>query len=106
MAQNWNYSELSAMAKANGGPKVLVESLIQSGVSQGRKSMYPAVIGALMVGPLIWEGGKCLWKKYCTNGNQNLSEADVKKVKEELIQGIREYDTNCGEAAPPDVVGD
>lgn len=106
MAQNWNYAEFSAMAKANGGPEIYVESLIQSGVSRGRKSMYPVVIGAFLIGPFIWEGGKCLWNKYCTKGTKNLSESDVQKVKEELIQGIREYDTSSGETKPPDEDGD
>lgn len=103
---SWNYAELSTMAKANGGPEALVEALVQSGVSQGKESMYPVVVGALVIGPFIWEGGKRLWKKYCTKGTQNLSESDVQDVKEELTQGIREYDANCGEAAPPDEVGD
>lgn len=89
---SWNYAELSTMAKANGGPEALVEALVQSGVTQGKESMYPFVAGALVVGAFIWEGGKYLWKKCCTKGKQNLTESDIQMVKEELIHGIQEYD--------------
>ena len=40
-----------------------METLVQSGVSQGKESMYPAVVAALFVGAAAWEGGKWIWKK-------------------------------------------
>lgn len=45
---HWNYAILSHMAKLNGGPEVLVEKLINSGVIKGRKSMLPIVAQGLL----------------------------------------------------------
>lgn len=88
---SWNYAELSKMAKANGGPEALVDTLVQSGVSQGKESMYPAVVAALFVGAAAWEGGKWIWKKIYSLAGQNPSEEEIKRAKEELIQGINDY---------------
>lgn len=91
---SWNYAELSTMAKANGGPEALVEALVQSGVSQGKESMYPVVAGALVIGAAIWEGGKYLRKKLSMKETKNLSEDDIQMIKKEVIEGIQKYDAD------------
>ena len=88
---SWDYAKLSKMAKENGGPAALVEKLFQDGVSQGKKSMYPVVIVVLLVGATAWEGGKWIWKKIRLKLGKNPSEDEIRMVKEELIQGINDY---------------
>lgn len=49
----WDYANLSHMAKINGGPEALVESIEMGGVLAGRKQMLPVVVAALLVGIAI-----------------------------------------------------
>ena len=94
---SWNYAELSKMAKENGGPEALVEKLIQSGIeqgiSEGKESMVPVVVGAiglaLAAGAGITVGVQKLIK-WVSKKKENPEE--IEAVKTELINGIREYD--------------
>lgn len=90
---HWNYAILSHMAKANGGPEVLVEKLINSGVVKGRKSMLPILAGAsamsFLVGAIIRPYGDKLMHKLFKN---EYSPEEIEDAKKELIEGIKEYD--------------
>jgi len=90
---HWNYAILSHMAKLNGGPEVLVEKLINSGVIKGRKSMLPIVAGAsamsFLVGAVIRPYGDKLMHKLFNN---KYTPEEIEDAKKELIEGIKEYD--------------
>lgn len=90
---SWNYADLSKTAKNCGGPEELVDRLVNTGIAQGRESMYPIVGLALVVGALAWEGGKALWKRFYNKGVKSCSEIDIQATRDELIQGIKDYDS-------------
>ena len=71
MAQNWDYAELSKAAKAVGGPEKYVEMLELASKEAGKKEMFP------------WLGAAAVKKK---------NVAETAKAKEEIINGIKEYD--------------
>lgn len=82
----WDYAELSKMAKANGGPEKLVDVLIDS----GKRKMFPWLGAAVAVGVattiVVQEAYKYLSKK------KSESDAELELAKQELIQGIKDYD--------------
>ena len=95
--KRWNYAELSRVAKLFGGPEALMVKLIQS----GRKQMIPAVVGSGVVGVGIGLGMPRVIKFFSERNNKEIEE--VEKAKEELVNGIKEYDAmNSSE----DVVAD
>ena len=95
--KRWNYAELSRVAKLFGGPEALMVKLIQS----GRKQMIPAVAGSGVVGVGIGLGMPRVIKFFSERNNKEIEE--VEKAKEELVNGIKEYDAmNSSE----DVVAD
>ena len=84
----WNYAELSKLAKENGGPEKLVELLIES----GKKSVYPW-IGVAFAGGVALTVGVQNTIKYLKEKRKTSSLA-VEEAKQELIQGIKEYDAS------------
>lgn len=86
----WNYAELSKSAKEVGGPEKLMDILVESGKVTGRKEMLPIVGIALGIGALGYAG----IKKFANYFNQKakVSPEAVQLAKEELIQGIKDYD--------------
>ena len=95
--KRWNYAELSRVAKLFGGPEALMVKLIQS----GRKQMIPAVVGSGVVGVGIGLGMPRVIKFFSERNNKEIEE--VEKAKEELVNGIKEYDAMN---SPEDVVAD
>jgi hypothetical protein len=91
----WNYAYLSRLAKLNGGPEILVNKLIASGVKSGKTSMIPLVIAVAILSPIVVELSKKL-KKYFSE-KKRLSEEEISLVKRELIQGIKDYDQSKAE---------
>lgn len=83
---SWNYAELSKAAKAAGGPEALAELLVQSGKNQ----MVPWIAFFSVVGVGT---GVCVTKaaEFFRN-RRKISEQDVERAKQEIIQGINEYD--------------
>lgn len=83
---NWDYAELSHAAKEAGGPEKLVDTIIDMAKKSGRKEMIPvvAVSSVLSVVAGILIGKKSQIKK----------EQELEKLKEELIDGINDYDKN------------
>lgn len=83
---SWNYAELSKLAKANGGPERLVELLVNS----GKKKMIPAVGIAVLGGVALTLGVQKLIAYFAKLKGE--SDKLVEEAKQEIIQGIKEYD--------------
>ena len=84
---DWNYAELSRLARENGGPEKLVEILVDS----GRKKTIPWVGIAFAGGIVFIVGAQKVISHFSRKGKA--SSADVVAAKEELIAGIKEYDS-------------
>lgn len=82
----WNYAKLSRLAKALGGPDKLVQTLINSGVKKGRWQMVALLPLAAVLGYAINPLIDYLKQKRAT------SQAALESAKQELIQGIIDYD--------------
>ena len=84
----WNYAELSKLAKANGGPEKLIGLLVNS----GKKKMIP-VVGAAVLGGVALTLGV---RKLISHFSKLKDESDklVEEAKQEIIQGIKEYDAD------------
>ncbi len=84
----WDYAELSKMAKESGGPEKLVELLVES----GKKEVLPWV-GVAFAGGVALTA--CVQKaiKYFSEKSK-ISAAEVAAAKQELIQGIKDYDAS------------
>lgn len=83
----WDYAALSQVAKLEGGPEALVNKIYADGVSQGRAGMAAWVIGAFALGGLV-AVGVLKGIDYI----EKRQEEKAQKTKQELIDGIREYD--------------
>ena len=99
---SWDYAELSKRAKLNGGPEAFADKLVQYGFSKGKKSMYPFVGGAIVVAPIVWEGGKSLWKKITSSRKVSITEEEYEAARKELIQVIKEYDAKHSDETSDD----
>ena len=80
--KTWNYANLSKLAKANGGPEELVDKLVNSGKLQ----MLPWIgvaFGCGIAATKLVQYFKQLKAK---------STAELEAAKQEVIQGIKEYD--------------
>ena len=99
---SWDYAELSKSAKAAGGPEKLVEMIEQTskaiGRSEGKASMAPWI---LFAGIAAYAATATVMKvsEYIIKEKKRISQKAVDQAKEELIQGIKEYD-----ATHPDTV--
>lgn len=86
----WDYAGLSHLAKMNGGPAALINTIEQASMAAGRRQMIPAVAGALALGA----GGTVLVQKIkeFLDGKAKTSAEEVLAAKEELVAGIEAYD--------------
>ena len=82
----WDYAELSKMAKANGGPEKLVDLLINS----GKRKMFPWLGVAAAVGVATTVVVQKAYKYLSDNKTESNTEMEL--AKQELIQGIKDYD--------------
>lgn len=85
MSKGWNYAELSKLASECGGPEKLVEVLVNS----GKKQMMPWVGVAIAGGALLTVGVQKVINYFA---DKKISDEEVELAKQELIQGIKEYD--------------
>lgn len=83
---SWDYAELSAEAKKNGGPEKLVEKLINSGKAEMVPWIGVAAVGGIAIGIGIQK-----LKDYFSAKKAESKEA-VEEAKREIIQGIKAYD--------------
>jgi len=82
----WNYAELSRMAKRGGGPEKFVNTLIKS----GERRIIPW-LGVAFVGGGITTISIQKVCKYYSNKRSNFI-TKVESAKEEIIRGIKKYD--------------
>lgn len=87
----WNYAELSKMAKANGGPEKLVDLLITS----GKRKMIPWIGVAFGAGVATAVAAYRTYK-YLSDKKAE-SDTEMELAKQELIQGIKNYDATHAE---------
>ena len=90
MAQNWDYAELSKAAKAAGGPEKYVDMLEQASKDAGKMEMLPW-IGAAAVGASLLTVATTKVVDYFKSKKKK-NEAETEKAKEEIINGIKDYD--------------
>lgn len=88
---SWNYAELSKLARANGGPEKLVDLLVNS----GKKKMIPIVGAAVLGGVALTLGVQKLIAHF--SKLKDVSDKLVEDAKQEIIQGIKEYDAEQDE---------
>ncbi len=90
----WNYAVLSRMAKANGGPEKLVSLLVNS----GKRKMLPWLGVALAAGVLGTIVAQKVYKYFSAKKAESPTEVEL--AKQELIQGIKDYDAAHAEEHP------
>ncbi len=99
MAQKWDYAELSKAAKAAGGPEKYVELIEKASKDAGKMEMAP-LIGVVAIGASLLTAAYIKVVDYFKYKKKN-NAAEIKKAKEEIIKGIKDYD-----ATHPDEEGD
>lgn len=87
----WDYAELSKMAKANGGPEKFVDLLIKS----GKRKMFPFIGVAAVLGVTVTLVSQKAYK-YLSDKKAE-SNTEIELDKQELIQGIKDYDATHAE---------
>jgi hypothetical protein len=90
MAQNWDYAELSKAAKAAGGPEKYVDMLEQASKDVGKMEMLPW-LGVAAVGASLLTAATIKVVDYFKSKKKK-NEAEIEKVKKEIINGIKDYD--------------
>lgn len=90
MVQNWDYAELSKAAKAAGGPEKYVGMLELTSKNSGKIEMLPW-IGAAAVGASLVTATAIKVVDYFKSKKKKY-EIEIAKAKEEIINGIKEYD--------------
>ncbi len=97
---SWDYADLSKQAKAAGGPEAFVDAIAKAHEDQGKRSMYPWMAG---VGILCATAGAVVTKLIeHFREKWAVSKAKLEVTKEELIQGIKDYDAAHPEPADGD----
>ena len=92
MKKPWDYSDLSKLAKAYGGPEKLVNHLAEEGMKAGRQQMVPVIVGGIIISSVASVGITKL-VEYLKSEKKKSSQA-LEEAKEELVQGIEEYDAS------------
>ena len=87
----WNYAELSKAASKAGGPEKLMNVIMEAGKKTGHKEMMPVVAVAAVLGALGYAGVQKVVGHF--KQKEKESAEAVQAAKEELIQGIKDYDT-------------
>ena len=90
MAQNWDYAELSKAAKAAGGPEKYVDMLEQASKDVRKMEMLPW-LGVAAVGASLLTAATIKVVDYFKSKKKK-NEAEIEKVKKEIINGIKDYD--------------
>lgn len=83
----WNYAELSKMAKESGGPEKLVDVLIASGKKEILPWLGIAFVSGAAFAVFIPKAIQYFSKKI-----KHIPSAEEDAAKQELIEGIKDYD--------------
>lgn len=98
MSTGWNYSDLSKLAKMNGGPEMLISKIkagsFQNGLATGRKESLPWIIVAAVItgGVLAYEEGPKIVKAVKSRINKKAVVEEAAAAEEILLKEIREAD--------------
>ena len=82
----WSYAMLSKWARNSGGPEKLVNNIFADGLKKGHREMIPVALMCLLAGYGVSKLVDYIKKKNAA------SDAKVAEIKQELINGINEYD--------------
>lgn len=91
MAKNWDYAELSKAANAVGRPEKYVEMLELTSRNAGKMEMLPW-IGVAAVGASLVTVVATIKVVDYFKSKKKKNEIEISKAKEEIINGIKEYD--------------
>jgi len=98
MGTGWNYSDLSKLAKMNGGPEMLIRKIkagsFQNGLAVGRKESIPWIIISTLIagGVLAYEEGPKIVKVVKSRINKKTAVEEAAAAEEILLKEIREAD--------------
>lgn len=90
MAQNWDYAELSKAAKAVGGPEKYLELIEKASKEAGKQEMLPW-IGIAAASASLLTAATIRIADYIKS-KRGKAEDEILLAKEEIINGIKEYD--------------
>ena len=90
MPKNWDYAELSKLAKQTGGAEKCIEIIEKSSRSAGKVEMIP-VLGAAIAGTAVLTAVTMKAIEYF-KAKRKQSQAELEQAKQELIDGIKQYD--------------
>lgn len=90
--EKWDYAELSKTAKDFGGPEKFVEFIENSSRQKGREDMLPW-IGVTALGTSLLTLG-VIKIRSIIKARKNKNDEQIETIKEELIEGIKEYEAN------------
>lgn len=91
MAKNWDYAELSKLAKLNGGPEAYLEKLNKYGIQKGILMMVPICIGSCILTHL--KGDQIV--QYFKEKLKLVSRKEALEAKEELLENMDLYQEAC-----------
>ena len=106
MPKNWDYAELSKLAKQTGGAEKCIEIIEKSSRSVGKVEMIP-VLGVAIAGTAVLTAVTMKAIEYF-KAKRKQSQAELEQAKQELIDGINQYnaehenDTEVGLEVPDD----
>lgn len=95
----WNYSDLSRLAKLNGGPEMLINKIkagsFQQGRAAGRMECLPAVLTLLLItgGVLILEEGPKLMNAIKSRRLNNVIIDEAATAEDILLKEMKDADT-------------
>lgn len=93
--EKWDYTELSKNAKDFGGPEKFVEFIENSSRQKGRGDMLPWIgVTALGTSLLTLDVIKI---RSIIKAQKSKNDEQIETIKEELIEGIKEYEANYQE---------
>lgn len=87
----WDYSDLSRLAKQNGGPAELLAKHAAFHFKKGAASKNPEIAGASLAGLGIGIGGTAIyftWKK--KKSKAVVTDSEIQKIEDELITGMEQ----------------
>lgn len=94
---SWDYADLSKSAKKAGGPGKLIKSIQDSSFSEGEKK--GTLIGLAIGGGIALAASWCIKKVRSWFGpKRKEAKIEAEAAKEQLIQGINEYDAEHPES--------
>lgn len=101
MGKKWDYAELSKLAKRFDGPKNMVEALQKNsflkGFKAGKAVESPKKLIYGVLGVIVGAAGLKIYEQLSRTEDANkareLSEEESAAIEQELVDGIKQYDS-------------